>query len=131
MHAEADKLLSMGVREYVKEYHPDVLPKSYTETITLDKSAKIINHSEIFRLKETVLNELDDKQWDEKQGAKNREEAIAIEKKYRQKYEAIEDLDDGSFAALLGYDAINAEGHGESGSYTVILNRTKVIIRRP
>lgn len=29
---------------------------------------------------------------------------------------------------MLGYDAINAEGHGASGSYTVILNRTKTII---
>jgi hypothetical protein len=37
-------------------------------------------------------------------------------------------LDDGVVAALYGYDAINAEGHGLSGSYTVVLNRTKVII---
>ena len=37
--------------------------------------------------------------------------------------------DEGSFAASLGYDAINAEGHGDSGSYTVILNRTKVIFK--
>jgi len=34
----------------------------------------------------------------------------------------------GSYAASLGYDAINAEGHGKSGSYTVVLNRTKCII---
>lgn len=39
--------------------------------------------------------------------------------------------DYGAMAAQMGYDAINAVGHGESGSYTVILNRTKVIIRRP
>lgn len=39
--------------------------------------------------------------------------------------------DIGSLAAALGYDAINAENHGQSGSYTVILNRTKVIFRRP
>lgn len=38
--------------------------------------------------------------------------------------------DDGIFAASLGYDAINAEGHGETGSYTVVLNRTKVILNR-
>lgn len=38
--------------------------------------------------------------------------------------------DVGSLAVALGYDAINAEGHGQSGSYTVILNRTKVIFRR-
>lgn len=31
-------------------------------------------------------------------------------------------------AAEMGYDAINAVGHGQSGSYTVILNRTKVIL---
>lgn len=30
--------------------------------------------------------------------------------------------------AEMGYDAVNAIGHGESGSYTVILNRTKVVI---
>ena len=36
--------------------------------------------------------------------------------------------DRGVQAALLGYDAINAEGHGESGSYTIVLNRTKVIL---
>lgn len=35
----------------------------------------------------------------------------------------------GSFAASKGYDAINAKGHGQSGSYTVILNRTKVIFK--
>lgn len=44
---------------------------------------------------------------------------------YQQKFN-----DMGSLAAALGYDAINAENHGQSGSYTVILNRTKVIIRR-
>lgn len=39
-------------------------------------------------------------------------------------------MDLGSFAAMRGYDVINAGGHGLSGSYTVILNRTKVIIKR-
>ena len=38
--------------------------------------------------------------------------------------------DGGVVATLMGYDAINAEGHGKSGSYTVILNRTKVIIKK-
>jgi SPP1 gp7 family putative phage head morphogenesis protein len=38
-------------------------------------------------------------------------------------------MDEGSVAAMMGYDAINAEGHGQSGSYTVILNRTKVIFK--
>ena len=39
--------------------------------------------------------------------------------------------DYGTLAAAMGYDAINAEGHGASGSYTVILNRTKLIIKKP
>lgn len=37
----------------------------------------------------------------------------------------------GSYAVTLGYDAINAEGHGASSSYTVVLNRTKLIIQEP
>lgn len=36
--------------------------------------------------------------------------------------------DDGVLAAMLGYDAINAVGHGESKSYTVVLNRSKIIL---
>lgn len=35
----------------------------------------------------------------------------------------------GIYGASRGYDAINAVGHGASRSYTVVLNRTKVIIR--
>ena len=38
--------------------------------------------------------------------------------------------DVGVLAAEMGYDAINAQGHGKSGSYTVILNRTKVIFNK-
>lgn len=33
----------------------------------------------------------------------------------------------GVLASEMGYDAINAVGHGATGSYTVVLNRTKVI----
>ena len=44
------------------------------------------------------------------------------------KYDRFTHMDLGVLAALLGYDAINAEGHGSSGSYTVVLNRTKVIL---
>ena len=39
----------------------------------------------------------------------------------------VKDKDPGVLAVEMGYDAINAMGHGESRSYTVILNRTKVI----
>jgi len=36
--------------------------------------------------------------------------------------------DIGAYMTALGYDAINAKGHGRTGSYTVVLNRTKLII---
>lgn len=51
-------------------------------------------------------------------------------RKYRDEfYGKYAGADAGVVATLMGYDAINAEGHGESGSYTVILNRTKVIFK--
>jgi len=34
---------------------------------------------------------------------------------------------EGALAVEMGYDAINAIGHGQSSSYTVVLNRTKCI----
>lgn len=34
----------------------------------------------------------------------------------------------GILATEMGYDAINASGHGTTNSYTVVLNRTKLII---
>lgn len=38
--------------------------------------------------------------------------------------------DIGAYMASLGYDAVNAEGHGDTGSYTIVLNRTKLIINQ-
>lgn len=55
-------------------------------------------------------------------------EAEKAMRKEAAKYDHLHYLDEGVVATLLGYDAINAEGHGESGSYTVVLNRTKLII---
>ncbi|MCD7733185.1 MAG: NUDIX domain-containing protein, partial [Oscillospiraceae bacterium] len=49
--------------------------------------------------------------------------------KKKEKVQAeVSSMDDGAYAAMHGYDAINAQGHGASGSYTVILNRTKVVL---
>lgn len=106
---------------------------SYTETLTLDPSAKIIKYDEINDLRreqeekiKLMLKEKN-KGLDEILDSDKRSE----NKKWRDaKLSELRDMDDGSFAAMLGYDAINAEGHGASGSYTVILNRTKVIFKR-
>ena len=43
----------------------------------------------------------------------------------RKKYHGLKNP--GVLAVEMGYDVIKAEGHGNSGSYSVILNRTKVI----
>ena len=94
-YGDPPKRFMMNYPELVAEKTGVDIPVNYTETLTLDPSAKIIKYSELEELYK-------------KEGS---------------------DLDIGAFAALKGYDAINAEGHGESGSYTVILNRTKCIIK--
>lgn len=38
------------------------------------------------------------------------------------------DMDRGVMAAEMGYDMIEAKGHGTTGSYNVLLNRTKLIV---
>lgn len=70
----------------------------FTETMTIDKSAKVVKYKDIAAMKRDESNE------------------------------NLRSMDIGAYAALKGYDAINSEGHGQSGSYTVILNRTKVIM---
>lgn len=61
-------------------------------------------------------------------------EAIKIKSQFttkmKESYKKMNNKDISTLAVEMGYDAINAEGHGESGSYTVILNRTKLIIRK-
>lgn len=155
--------------------------KSYTETLTLDPSAKVITYRELMDIRTgnlsldyrtNVINDIikksnytDDEAtfirfnlntgrvtWNEVNAAAGRltneriqelsEEFSKIgeeaTKRYNEEHarriERAKMLqhkfsDPGSLAAALGYDAINAEGHGQSGSYTVILNRTKVIIK--
>lgn len=129
---------------------------AYTETLTLDPSAKIINFDMV--RPEYLLRQAKDLYSDEKNSkltkllekldtevhsgkpiygtvqkiVKNTgsnelekifDEYVAVPAFGKPKHDA------GSIATMLGYDAINAEGHGQSGSYTVILNRTKVIIK--
>lgn len=171
---EMDHYKGLGYERYGKDI-------SYTETFTLDPSAKIITNREINDIRmgnldwksyrDEIINnristgnytddektflrynltgdvswkEVDraakalgstgrDKMMDEaekigsdatKAYNNEHERRIELAKIYQRKYR-----DNGSLAASLGYDAINAEGHGQSGSYTVILNRTKVIFK--
>ncbi len=96
--AEVEKV-DLGRLDIVKVEAPQ-----YTETLTLAKNAKVVTYDEIM--------------------GKYKDEYLP---KHSYELQKNKIYDVGSYAASLGYDAINAEGHGESGSYTVILNRTKCI----
>lgn len=68
---------------------------------------------------------------------KRADASIGLESLIKASLTAMEDTTDGRtyhglknpgvLVTEMGYDAIKATGHGESGSYTVILNRTKVL----
>lgn len=119
---------------------------SYVETLTLDPSAKVITYQELDQMRtysgletkmvETLDVSRDTKsellKWIDQEGdildlpVDLRKTGELLEKKA----DDLMQMDYGSLATVLGYDAINAEGHGKSGSYTVILNRTKCVLRR-
>lgn len=100
---DAESIMSLSRDAFESKYGVKTTAYSYVETLTLDPSAKVISYDDLFKRAQ------EPDAWSiMSQGKTN---------------------DLGVFAATLGYDAINAEGHGESGSYTVVLNRTKLIIQ--
>ena len=173
--AEMEHYRNLGESRYGDAHH------SYTETLTLDPSAKVITYRELMDIRTgnlsldyrtNVINDIikksnytDDEAtfirfnlntggvtWNEVNAAAGRltneriqelsEEFSKIGEEATKRYNEEHDRrierakmlqhkfsDPGSLAAALGYDAINAEGHGQSGSYTVILNRTKCIFK--
>lgn len=162
--------LTEGIKAEMKHYQ--MLNKdrgnslNYTETLTLDESARVVKYEDIIRMKENEYFAYMDEKFAE--FAKGKDEgceaffrvqtgrsqdgdfnkAFVWMSAHKDEYEAAEKLrqevvveaeeirntylkmDAGSYAALKGYDAINAVGHGESGSYTVILNRTKLVVKK-
>lgn len=185
--ADWDGNLSDGIKSEMKHYQELNKQKgnsfSYTETFTLDESAKIIKFEDAVNLTadkyakdetnrlfelgsvyseeeglEIDFDNVDRSLFEESvklrfkisqakdfdtSASLSKEIDELIEKSDKATKKAIKRfglLDDirteyekynvGSISVLHGYDAINAEGHGESGSYTVILNRTKLIIKR-
>lgn len=114
-----------NIDEYVEQTITKSTAKTYVETITLDPSAKVITYKDLQYKKEMQVDKISNEILSLGLSPEETKKALAEHPNYL-KYR---DMDDGSFAALLGYDAINAEGHGQSGSYTVILNRTKVIFK--
>lgn len=127
---------------------------SYTETMTLDPSARVTGYNEIVSAKNDasvleraivggddisdteraivrreVLREYSDedmalarvaeREWDF-------DDYMAVIKKYSQREREFRELGTSEVAVLLGYDAVEVPGL----NYTVVLNRTKLIIRR-
>lgn len=123
------KLINLkGIRP-VQEMRTEAV--SYIETMTLDPSAKVVEWSKIaaekeravFEIRESIIGDVTAK------GGSSADIKAALEA--HPTYSTIRFMDDGAYAAMRGYDAINAVGHGASGSYTVVLNRTKLIIKEP
>lgn len=122
--------------------HEELKEKFYNETsrehffeeelqkTDLSKEELAVIHREILRdatpeqmkLARQLEKELDDDTYDSFMN-----KGYEIQNIAEKKHDRYKDMDLGVYASLLGYDAINAEGHGASASYTVVLNRTKVI----
>lgn len=167
-----NSISSMSLEDYAKKKGMKLRaePAHYTETLTLDPSAKIVDYKKIWEefqgyqdggVREAIKSVVKElgaegseravaelrvnitlgrnvsssksalKQYNKFMTPDKKKKAKKLEKQILEEVEKRTFKDVGSYAASKGYDAINAVGHGESGSYTVILNRTKVIIKRP
>ena len=93
---------------------------NYIDTFTLAPDAKTITPNEIIELRRTSQERLNEEF--KKRGGWSNPEAIKWASEHDMSH-----LDDGAFAALLGYDAILAS---EIDNYAIILNRTKCIFKR-
>lgn len=120
---EFDKIFAKESDDFIKSYFAQG-GISYTETFTLDQSAKIIGYNELTDMHYAERMARIDNITNLKNAGKTEEMKTAIDG-----FNQFKDMDMGSYAALKGFDAINAVGHGASGSYTVVVNRTKVIFK--
>lgn len=114
----------------IKKEYGEAILKNITEVVGDDKkfnkiASDYINHVGTF----DTLNKTE-------YSAFRKKRRSLEERMYKQNENAFGKLmqqgfykDEGTKAAEMGYDAINAEGHGKSDSYTVVLNRTKLIIK--
>lgn len=131
-------LLSKGLNEEMENYinvgRAKQKPFYHIETLTLDKSAKILtvpNMKSVTYL--DILMEIA-KQYVKRHPKEYNLKENYTEEEYKKAYISCGNyifkkrIDAGFMATALGYDAINAVGHGKSKSYTVVLNRTKLII---
>jgi SPP1 gp7 family putative phage head morphogenesis protein len=100
----------------------------YIETFTLSKNANVIEYDKIVELKAAEYNRRQELVSNVDWRGKTDEEYAADLKKARNYAAQIANMDEGTYASLLGYDAIRTTA-GTSGADTIILNRTKVIFK--
>lgn len=116
--------------EYVKEWVKNTYPETKDK---VDEYIKIRNDAKELSYKVTSGNATQDEIENHSKLVKKRD-ALYEESHYNDGILASnrrikeDGYDWGILATELGYDAINSSGHGATGSYTVILNRTKLVI---
>ena len=134
------KILELPHNAKAEEYISEVYRNEYVRKFAKpEQKAQVDRYIE---LNETInnLTYTEDASYIDELYLKRAEATNGIEQLLKDSLTALEDTADGRkyhdiknpgvLAAEMGYDAINAVGHGKSGSYTVILNRSKVIIKK-
>ena len=131
------KVLVLPNSAKVEEYISDLYRHEYLKKYATSEQLAQVNRYIEYDLKiqqNTTSDSMDfiDSLYQERAKA-----TVGIEQLIQDAFTAMEDTTDGkkyhglknpgALAVEMGYDVIKAEGHGESGSYSVILNRTKVI----
>lgn len=123
----------MKADEYIADAFRNAYMRKFASKEQLTQVEQYIELSEqISNLTFTESSEFIDNLYQKRADA-----SIGLESLIKASLTAMEDTTDGRtyhglknpgvLVTEMGYDAIRATGHGESGSYTVILNRTKVL----
>lgn len=132
------KIISYGdldkrFQEYQAEHSYEGSKQKAAKEVISGYASTTKERNEITKMWKLYNTATTQKQWDQLETLQEKYPSInlievdaAVQDKIKESRKSII-TDRGAFAAALGYDAINAEGHGSSGSYTVVLNRTKVI----
>lgn len=154
MYAASSKSTSV-TQQMSDEIAPYRRKFSYTETMTLDPSSRVIGYNEVVAAKNDasvleraivgsddisdteraivrreVLREFSDEDRALARAAEREwdfDEYMAVIKKYSQREREFRELGTSEVAALMGYDAVEVPNL----NYTIVLNRTKLIIRKP
>lgn len=118
--------------EWVKfQFKGTPLERDVADYIDIEKEL-IKMDDEIFDVPEEEIAE-----WDarynklvDRRDSISRDTVKQVEAKLKEAKRNFKDKDAGVMCVEMGYDAIDAYGHGRSDSYTIILNRTKVIFNK-